>query len=135
MALIQEAAVFLTAAVIAVPLAKRLGLGAVLGYLGAGVAIGPHGLGLVSGVFEVFHFAEFGVFLLLFIIGLELQPVRLWTMRQSVFGLGCMQVFVTGGALALAGRLFGLEPAAAAVVGLTSPRRRSRCRHSPRKIN
>ena len=118
MALIQEAAVFLTAAVIAVPLAKRLGLGAVLGYLGAGVAIGPHGLGLVSGVFEVFHFAEFGV-LLLFIIGLELQPVRLWTMRQSVFGLGCMQVFVTGGALALAGRLFGLEPAAAAVVGLT----------------
>ena len=119
MALIQEAAVFLTAAVIAVPLAKRLGLGAVLGYLGAGLAIGPHGLGLVSGVFEVFHFAEFGVFLLLFIIGLELQPVRLWTMRQSVFGLGCMQVFVTGGALALAGRLFGLEPAAAAVVGLT----------------
>jgi glutathione-regulated potassium-efflux system ancillary protein KefC len=119
MALIQEAAVFLTAAVIAVPLAKRLGLGAVLGYLGAGVAIGPHGLGLVSGVFEVFHFAEFGVFLLLFIIGLELQPVRLWTMRQSVFSLGCMQVFVTGGALALVGRLFGLEPAAAAVVGLT----------------
>lgn len=119
MALIQEAAVFFTAAVIAVPLAKRLGLGAVLGYLGAGVAIGPQGLGLVGGVFEVFHFAEFGVFLLLFIIGLELQPVRLWTMRQSVFGLGCMQVFVTGGALALAGRLFGLEPAPAAVVGLT----------------
>ena len=100
-------------------LAKRLGLGALLGYLAAGVVIGPQGLGLVTGVFEVFHFAEFGVFLLLFIIGLELQPVRLWTMRQSVFGLGCMQVFVTGGALALAGRLFGLGPAAAAVVGLT----------------
>ena len=119
MAFLHEAAVFLGAAVIAVPVAKRLGLGAILGYLAAGAVIGPHGLGLVSEVFDVLHFAEFGVVLLLFLIGLELQPVRLWTMRQSVFGVGCMQLFVTGGALALGGRLLGLEPAAAAVVGLT----------------
>jgi glutathione-regulated potassium-efflux system ancillary protein KefC/glutathione-regulated potassium-efflux system protein KefB len=118
MAFLQETAVFLTAAVIAVPIAKRLGLGAVLGYLAAGAAIGPQGLGLVSDVLDIFHFAEFGVVLLLFLIGLELQPSRLWTMRQSVFGLGCMQLFVTGGALALAGRLLGLGPQAAAVVGL-----------------
>ena len=119
MAFLHEAAVFLGAAVMAVPVAKRLGLGAILGYLAAGATIGPHGLGLVSEVFDVLHFAEFGVVLLLFLIGLELQPVRLWTMRQSVFGVGCMQLFVTGGALALGGRLLGLEPAAAAVVGLT----------------
>ena len=119
MAFLQEAAVFLGAAVMAVPVAKRLGLGAILGYLAAGAVIGPHGLGLVSEVFDVLHFAEFGVVLLLFLIGLELQPVRLWTMRQSVFGVGCMQLFVSGGALALGGRLLGLEPAAAAVVGLT----------------
>ena len=118
MAFLQETAVFLTAAVIAVPVAKRLGLGAVLGYLTAGAAIGPQGLGLVSDVLDIFHFAEFGVVLLLFLIGLELQPSRLWTMRHSVFGLGCMQLFVTGAALALAGRLLGLGPQAAAVVGL-----------------
>ena len=118
MAFLQETAVFLTAAVIAVPIAKRLGLGAVLGYLAAGAAIGPQGLGLVNDVDDILHFAEFGVVLLLFLIGLELQPSRLWTMRQSVFGLGCMQLFVTGGALALAGRLLGLGPQAAAVVGL-----------------
>ena len=118
MAFLQETAVFLTAAVIAVPIAKQLGLGAVLGYLAAGAAIGPQGLGLVNDVDDILHFAEFGVVLLLFLIGLELQPSRLWTMRQSVFGLGCMQLFVTGGALALAGRLLGLGPQAAAVVGL-----------------
>jgi glutathione-regulated potassium-efflux system protein KefB len=119
MAFLQETAIFLTAAVIAVPVAKRLGLGAVLGYLAAGAAIGPQGLALVSDVLDTFHFAEFGVVLLLFVIGLELQPSRLWTMRQSVFGLGCMQLFVTGGALALVARLLGLGPEAAAVVGLS----------------
>ncbi|MBK8175870.1 MAG: cation:proton antiporter [Rhodospirillales bacterium] len=119
MAFLQEAAVFLTAAVIAVPIARRLGLGAILGYLAAGAAIGPQGFAFVSDVDSVFHFAEFGVVLLLFIIGLELQPSRLWTMRQAVFGVGVLQLFVTGGVLAFTGRLLGLGAEAAAVVGLT----------------
>jgi glutathione-regulated potassium-efflux system ancillary protein KefC len=119
MAFLQDAAIFLGAAVLAVPLARRLGLGAILGYLAAGAVIGPQVLGLIGDVADVLHFAEFGVVLLLFVIGLELQPSRLWTMRQSVFGLGVMQMFVTGGALALIARFFGLSPEAAAVVGLT----------------
>jgi glutathione-regulated potassium-efflux system protein KefB len=119
MGFLQDAAVFLIAAVIAVPVAKRLGLGAVLGYLVAGAVIGPQGLAVVTDVENILHFAEFGVVLLLFIVGLELQPSRLWTMRQSVFGLGVLQVFITGGALAFAGRLLGLSVEAAAIVGLT----------------
>ena len=119
MTFLQSAAVFLFAAVVAVPIARRLGLGAILGYMAAGVFIGPPGLGLVGEVSDVFHFAEFGVVLLLFIIGLELQPNRLWTMRQNIVGLGLMQLFITGGALALIARFFGLSPQGAAVVGLT----------------
>ena len=91
-------------------LARRLGLGAIIGYIAAGAVIGPQGFGLVTDVDDIFHFAEFGVVLLLFVIGLELQPSRLWTMRQSVVGLGCMQLFVTGGALALVGRLLRPGP-------------------------
>ena len=82
------AAIFLGAAVIAVPLSKRLGFGSVLGYLAAGVVIGPWGLQAVDNVDSILHFAELGVVLLLFIIGLELQPSRLWTMRRPVFLLG-----------------------------------------------
>ena len=119
MSLLVEAAVFLAAAVIAVPLFKRLGLGAVLGYLAAGVAIGPWALGLVSDVDHILDFAEFGVVLLLFVIGLELQPARLWTMRRSVFGLGGAQVFVTAALLSVAGYALGLGPTAAGVVGLS----------------
>lgn len=119
MTFLGSAAVFLLAAVIAVPIARRCGLGGILGYLAAGVVIGPAGLGLIYEVSDVFHFAEFGVVLLLFIIGLELQPSRLWTMRQSILGLGVMQLFITGGALALIARFFGLGPGGAAVVGLT----------------
>ncbi len=119
MTFLSSAAVFLLAAVIAVPIARRLGLGGILGYVAAGVVIGPGGLGLVSDVADIFHFAEFGVVLLLFIIGLELQPSRLWTMRHSILGLGVMQLFITGGALALVARFFGLGPGGAAVVGLT----------------
>jgi len=77
-------ALFLAAAVLFVPFFRRLGLGAVLGYLAAGVTIGPSGLGLIGDVEEVLHVAEFGVVLLLFIIGLELQPSRLWTLRRMV---------------------------------------------------
>lgn len=118
MSTLAETAVMLAAAVILVPIARRLGLGAVLGYLAAGAAIGPQGLNLVAGVDNLLHFAEFGIVLLLFIIGLELRPSRLWTMRQAVFGFGLAQVAITGGALALIARLLGFSVAAATVVGL-----------------
>ena len=116
MPLLAQTAIFLAAAVIAVPLSRRLGLGAVLGYLAAGVVIGPWVLRLISDVESILHFAEFGVVLLLFIIGLELQPARLWVMRKAIFGLGGSQVLVTAGLLGTAGYLFGLS-AQAAVVG------------------
>ena len=82
--LLQNALVYLAAAVIAVPIAKRFGLGAVLGYLLAGIAIGPWGLRLVVEVEDILHFSEFGVVLLLFMIGLELEPKRLWSMRRPI---------------------------------------------------
>ncbi|PSU49915.1 glutathione-regulated potassium-efflux system protein KefB [Photobacterium frigidiphilum] len=87
--------VFLAAAVVAVPIAQRLGLGSVLGYLIAGIAIGPWGLGLISDVEAILHFSEFGVVLLLFLIGLELNPKKLWQMRNPILGLGGGQVLVT----------------------------------------
>ena len=90
--LLTNALVYLAAAVVAVPLAKRLGLGAVLGYLLAGMAIGPWGLGLIREVEDILHFSEFGVVLLLFLIGLELEPSRLWSMRRPIFGWGSAQV-------------------------------------------
>ncbi|AVT13759.1 glutathione-regulated potassium-efflux system protein KefC [Paracidovorax avenae] len=83
---------YLGAAVLAVPIARALGLGAIIGYLAAGIAIGPWGLGLVSNVQDILHFAEFGVVLMLFLVGLELQPSRLWSMRRPIFGLGSAQV-------------------------------------------
>ncbi|AKF07231.1 monovalent cation:proton antiporter-2 (CPA2) family protein [Sandaracinus amylolyticus] len=110
-------AVFLAAAVVAVPVFKRLGLGSVLGYLVGGAIIGPSGLGLVEDVQSTLHFAEFGVVLLLFIIGLELQPARLWRMRGAVFGLGGAQVLATAaivGGIAIA---LGLDWRAALVAG------------------
>jgi monovalent cation:proton antiporter-2 (CPA2) family protein len=114
---LAQAAIFLAAAVVAVPLFTRLGLGAVLGYLAAGVIIGPSGLGIVDGVEATLHFAEFGVVLLLFLIGLELQPARLWRMRGDVFGLGGCQVIVTTLVFAVPGWALGLPAAAAVVVG------------------
>ena len=89
---LQSSVVFLSAAVIAVPIAQRLGLGSVLGYLLAGVLIGPWGLGLISDVDAILHFAELGVVLLLFLIGLELNPKKLWQMRGPILGLGGAQV-------------------------------------------
>lgn len=94
--LLQAAVVFLLAAVLTVPLAKRLQLGAVLGYLFAGVIIGPSVLSLISNPQSVSHISELGVVLLLFIIGLELSPRRLWVMRKAVFGIGLAQVLLTG---------------------------------------
>lgn len=117
--MLAEAAIFLTAAVLAVPIFRRLGLGAVLGYLIAGAIIGPAGLGIVFNVNDVLHFAEFGVVLLLFIIGLELQPNRLWTMRKAIVGMGAAQVAATGAVLAAAAWALGTAPAAAILIGLT----------------
>jgi len=83
---------YLAAAVIAVPIARALGLGAIIGYLAAGIAIGPWGLALVSNVQDILHFAEFGVVLMLFLVGLELQPSRLWSLRRPILGLGLAQM-------------------------------------------
>ncbi|TSJ64746.1 potassium transporter [Starkeya sp. 3C] len=99
--------VLLGAAVIAVPLFKRLGLGSVLGYLAAGLAIGPFGLGLFSDPQSILHVAELGVVMFLFIIGLEMQPSRLWSMRGEIFGLGLLQVAVCIGLLTCVGQALG----------------------------
>src|SRR5690349_2783639 len=93
--ILAQALVYLAAAVVFVPLAKRLGLGAVLGYLLAGVAIGPWGFGFIAKVDDILHFSEFGVVLLMFVIGLDLQPSRLWRLRREVFGIGGAQVGAT----------------------------------------
>ena len=98
--LLVHAFVYLAAAVIAVPLAQRLGMGSVLGYLLAGVAIGPFALDLLgTGGQDVMHFAEFGVVMMLFVIGLELQPALLWRLRGPILGLGGLQVVADDGAL------------------------------------
>jgi monovalent cation:proton antiporter-2 (CPA2) family protein len=115
-----QALVYLAAAVVSVPLAKRLGLGSVLGYLLAGVAIGPFVLGLVGEEGQdVLHFAEFGVVMMLFLIGLELEPSRVWQLRAPILGLGGLQVGVTTAALAACGVAAGLGLRVAIAVGLT----------------
>lgn len=115
---LQTAVVFLLATVIAVPLTKRFRLGAVLGYLLAGVVIGPPLLGLVSDTEGVATISEFGVVLMLFVIGLELSPQRLWVMRRAVFGTGLLQVLGTSAVIgALGYYLFGLSGKAALIVG------------------
>lgn len=91
---------FLFAAVVAVPLAARLGIGAVLGYLFAGMAVGPWGLGFISDVDEILHFSELGVVFLMFIIGLELNPGKLWALRRSILGVGAVQVLLSAALLA-----------------------------------
>jgi glutathione-regulated potassium-efflux system ancillary protein KefC/glutathione-regulated potassium-efflux system protein KefB len=116
--MLVQAAIFLACAVLAVPLSRKLGLGAVLGYLGAGMVIGPYGLKLIDDVHAIYEFSEFGVVLLLFIIGLELQPSRLWVLRKQVFGLGLLQVLGTGTALGLIAWGLGLRWQAALVAGL-----------------
>src|SRR6266705_2536283 len=117
MHLLEQAAVFLLTAVLLVPLFKRLKLGAVLGYLGAGMLIGPFGFGMIGEVESTLQFAEFGVVLLLFLVGLELQPSRLWVLRRPVFGLGGAQVLATGAVLAALALAFGFSWQAALVAG------------------
>ncbi|MBI0223730.1 glutathione-regulated potassium-efflux system protein KefB, partial [Yersinia pestis subsp. pestis] len=97
--LLTAVLVFLFAAVVAVPIAQRLGIGAVLGYLIAGIAIGPWGLGFIRDVDEILHFSELGVVFLMFIIGLELNPAKLWQLRRSIFGVGAGQVVITAAVL------------------------------------
>jgi glutathione-regulated potassium-efflux system protein KefB len=118
---LTQVALFLAAAVVAAPLAKLLRIGNVLGYLLVGVLIGPYGLGFVYTVYEVssiLHFAEFGVVLLLFLIGLELRPRRLWAMRASIFGLGGAQVAITAVLLAGIAMALGLAWQSALFAGL-----------------
>ncbi|MGB2078702.1 MAG: glutathione-regulated potassium-efflux system protein KefB [Vibrio sp.] len=110
--------IFLSAAVVMVPIAQKLGLGSVLGYLIAGVFIGPWGFGLISDVEEVMHFAEFGVVLLLFLIGLELNPKKLWQMRGPILGLGGAQVLVTTLALFAISLSFGVNWQNSLVIGM-----------------
>jgi glutathione-regulated potassium-efflux system ancillary protein KefC len=90
-----NAAIYLIATVVAVPISRKLGMGVVLGYLVAGVVIGPWALGIISNVDDILHFAEFGVVLLLFMIGLELNPKRLWSMRKPILGVGGAQLLCT----------------------------------------
>ena len=101
--------VLLGAGVLAVPLFKRLGLGSVLGYLAAGLAIGPFGMGFFSEAGTILHVAELGVVMFLFVIGLEMQPTRLWKLRREIFGLGLMQVVVCGALLTAVGAAAGLK--------------------------
>lgn len=118
--LLLAGVLFLFAAVIAVPLASRLGIGAVLGYLLAGIAIGPWGLGFISDVDEILHFSELGVVFLMFIIGLELNPAKLWRLRSSIFGVGAAQVMLSaailGGLLMTTG--FSWQAAVVGGIGL-----------------
>jgi len=116
--LLTNALIYLAAAVLAVPLAKRLGLGAVLGYLLAGMAIGPWGFGLIREVEDILHFSEFGVVLLLFLIGLELEPDRLWSLRRQIFGWGTAQVLLVAAALFGAALLAGIEWRVALIAAL-----------------
>ena len=97
--MLEIALIYLAAAIVAVPIAKRVGLGSVLGYLIAGILIGPYALGVVGDQTDVMHFAEFGVVMMLFLVGLELQPSRLWTLRHSILGLGGLQVVLSAAAI------------------------------------
>src|ERR1041384_3016521 len=114
-----QAMVYLAAAVIMVPLAKKTGLGSVLGYLLAGVVIGPALLGFIGKEGQdILHFAEFGVVMMLFLIGLELEPQLLWRLRKSIIGLGGLQVLITAILIAAVALLFGLPWKQAIALGM-----------------
>ncbi len=110
--------IYLAAAVIAVPVAKKLGLGSIIGYLVAGIAIGPWGLKLVTNVQDILAFAEFGVVLMLFLVGLELEPKRLWNLRRPIFGWGSAQVVACAAFITAAAMAFGVDWKIALVAGL-----------------
>jgi len=110
--------IYLGAAVIAVPVARFLGLGSIIGYLGAGILIGPWGLKLVTRPEDMLQFAEFGVVLMLFLVGLELEPQRLWSLRKSIFGWGSLQLFGSALLLALGALACGVDWRLAVVAAL-----------------
>ena len=116
---LYTALMLLAAGVVGVWLAKQAGLGSVIGYLLAGIAIGPWGLGAFTDVERILEFAELGIVLLLFVIGLELNPGRLWSLRRAVFGLGALQVLVSGAVLAVGAYALGFALKPAIVIGLT----------------
>ena len=107
MTLLTESLVFLAAAVVCVPIIRLLGFGSVLGYLAAGILIGPFCFGFISDVEHILHFAELGVVFLLFVVGLELKPARLWVMRRMVFGLGALQVLASAALIGFIAWLLG----------------------------
>ncbi len=115
---LQTSLVYLAAAVLAVPLARLLGLGSIIGYLAAGIAIGPWGLKLVTDPQAMLGFAEFGVVLMLFLVGLELEPKRLWSLRRPIFGWGSFQLLGSTALLAAVGMAFGADWRLALVAGL-----------------
>jgi len=115
---LAQAFVYLLAAVAAVPVANKLGFGSVLGYLLAGVAIGPYVLDIAGDADAVMHFAEFGVVMMLFLVGLELRPARLWAMRGPVLGTGTLQVVLSTLAIAAVGIALGYDWRGAVAVGL-----------------
>ena len=114
-----QALIYLGSAALIVPIAVRLGLGSVLGYLIAGCIIGPWGLRLVTDAESILHFAEIGVVLMLFVIGLELDPQRLWKLRASVFGGGALQMVVCGVLIGLFCMSLGLRWQVAELIGMT----------------
>ncbi|MCH8060679.1 MAG: cation:proton antiporter, partial [Proteobacteria bacterium] len=118
MSLLQESVVYLLAAIIMAPISRRLGFGSVLGYLAAGIIIGPFGVALIRDPEHILHFAELGVVFLLFIVGLELQPSRIWVMRKMIFGLGSAQVFLSAALISLIALAFGLATTLAITIGL-----------------
>ena len=116
-AMYPEILLLLGGAVVSAPLFKRIGLGTILGYLAAGIAIGPAAR-LITGGEEILHFAELGIVFLLFIIGLEIKPSRLWSLKREIFGVGLAQVVVTGAVLAVLSHLLvGVGWPAAAIIG------------------
>ncbi|HRI17594.1 MAG TPA: cation:proton antiporter, partial [Burkholderiaceae bacterium] len=115
---LTNALVYLAAAVVAVPLARLAGLGSIIGYLVAGIAIGPWGLKLVTDPKQILEFAEFGVVLMLFLVGLELEPHRLWSLRKPIFGWGSVQLFGSALLMLLAGVALGVDWHVALVAGL-----------------
>ncbi len=114
---INQALLFIGSSLILVPLFQRLGFGSVLGYLIAGILIGPQGIKLISDAESIMHFSELGVSLLLFMIGLEIQPRKLWSMRRHLIGLGGLQVLLTSVTFALVAMLFGLPTLMSLVIG------------------
>ena len=114
---LQSSLVYLGAAVLAVPLARLAGLGSIIGYLAAGIAIGPWGLKLVTDPQAMLHFAEFGVVLMLFLVGLELEPKRLWSLRRPIFGWGSAQLLGSAALITAIGVAAGADWRLALVAG------------------